>query len=304
MGMTQCRTIISLEGSSTHLLFSPSPGDLNAIPETGYGSTGMLPPSTTPHANRPHDSLASWIDSMKILLVLGALLLFMSCAARRSISPSTVARTNAPQGSWVDLIPETELRIENAYFEPGVPRQGFSGYLGTEIARFQVRRDRGLWPLGVQTPLATRPSNQPSAQELIRPSQTRYLKYRFYYAVVFTQKGTVGGPVLLGALSLVQLERLGRQLLAEPDSLCGDRSLHCTIFPDTCTVSLEMQIVVNGATRTVPWRSILASVAPGARHIELVRRLGVNRSASQSINAADPEAVRMALSPGDEVNWE
>ena len=197
-----------------------------------------------------------------------------------------------------------ELRIENAYFEQGAPRQGFSGYLGTEIARYQVRRDRGLGSLGVQTPLAQRPSNQPSAQELIRPSQRRYLKYRFYYAVVFTRKGAVGGPVLLGAPSLVELDRLGKQLLAEPDSICGDRSLHCTVFPHTCTVSLEMQIVVNGATRTVPWRSILASVAPGARHIELVRRSGVNRFASQSINAADPGAVRIALSPGDQVNWE
>src|ERR1700719_1100757 len=138
---------------------------------------------------------------MKIFLVLGAVFLFMSCAARRPISASSVARTNAPQGSWVDLVPQTELRIENAYFEPGAPRQGFSGYLGTEIARYQVRRDRGLLPLGVQTPLAQRPSNQPSAQELIRPSQRRYLKYRFYYAVVFTQKGTAGGPVLLGAPS-------------------------------------------------------------------------------------------------------
>ncbi len=236
--------------------------------------------------------------------MLGALLLFMSCAARRPIASSSVARTNAPQGNWVDLVPQMELRIENAYFEQGAPRQGFSGYLGTEIARYQVRRDRGLGSLGVQTPLAQRPSNQPSAQELIRPSQRRYLKYRFYYAVVFTQKGAVGGPVLLGAPSLVELDRLGKQLLAEPDSICGDRSLHCTVFPHTCTVSLEMQIVVNGATRTVPWRSILASVAPGARHIELVRRSGVNRFTSQSINAADPGAARIALSPGDQVNWE
>jgi hypothetical protein len=240
---------------------------------------------------------------MRIFLVLGAFLLFMSCAARRPASSSSVARTNTPQGRWVDLVPQIELRIENAYFEPGTPRLGLAGYLGTETARYQVSQNRGLRPLGVQTPLPKRPNDQASAQELIRPLQRQHRKYRFYYAVVFTQKGSSNGPVLLGASSLVELDRLGAQLLAEPDSICGDRSLHCTVFPDTCTVSLEMQIVVNGATRIVPWRSILASIAPGARHIELVRRSGVNRFTSQSINAADPEAVRMVLSPGDKVNW-
>jgi hypothetical protein len=167
-----------------------------------------------------------------------------------------------------------------------------------------VGEDRGLWPLGAQTPLAKRPNDQPSAQALIRPSERRHRKYRFYYAVVFTQKGTAGGPVLLGASSLVELDRLGTQLLAEPHSICGDKSPHCTVFPNTCTVSLEMQVVVNGATRTVPWRSILASVASGARHIELVRRSGVDRFTSLSIDTADPEAVRIALSPGDQVSWE
>lgn len=254
--------------------------------------------------NRSDDSPAGWTDSMKIFLVFSTSLLFMSCAAWRPISASSIARTSAPQGSWVDLVPQMELRIENAYFEPGASRQGFSGYLGTEIARYQVGQDRGLWPLGAQTPLAKRPNDQPSAQALIRPLERRHRKYRFYYAVVFTQKGTAGGSVLLGASSLGELDRLGAELLRAPDSICGHRSPHCTVFPDTCTVSLETQIVVNGQKRNVPWRSTLASVAPNARHIELVRRSGVDRFTSLSINAADPEEVRIALSPGDQVNWE
>ena len=121
---------------------------------------------------------------------------------------------------------------------------------------------------------------------------------------MFTQKGTAGGPVLLGASSLGELDRLGAELLVAPDSICGDRSLHCTVFPHTCTVSLEMEIVVNGQKRNVPWRSTLASVAPNARHIELMRRLGANHVTSQSINPADPEVARAALLPGDQVNWD
>jgi len=64
-----------------------------------------------------------------------------------------------------------------------------------------------------------------------------------------------------------------------------------------------MQIVVNGQNRSVPWRSTLGSVAPSARHIELLRRSGANHVTSQSINPADPAAVRAALLPGDQVNW-
>ena len=240
---------------------------------------------------------------MKVSLALGALLLCMSCANRRPPSSSSIPRAHAPQGSWVDLLPRMELKIENAYFEPGAPRPGPSGYLGTEIARYQVGPGRGLWPLGVQTPLAKRPSDQPSAQELIHPLQRRHSKYRFYYAVVFTQKGSAGGSVLLGASSLSELDRLSAELLVAPYSVCGNRSRHCTVFPNTCTVSLEMQIAVNGQKRSVPWRSTLASVAPSARHIELLRRSGANHVTSQSIDPADPEAVRAALLPGDQVNW-
>jgi hypothetical protein len=240
---------------------------------------------------------------MKVSLVLGALLLCMSCENRRPLSSSSIPRAHTPQGSWVDLLPQMELKIENAYFDPAMPRQGLSGYLGTEIARYQVGPGRGLSPLGIQTPLAIRPSNQPSAQELIHPSQRRHRKYRFYYAVVFTQKGTAGGSVLLGASSPGELDRLSSELLVAPYSICGERSPHCTVFPDTCTVSLEMQIVVNGQKRSVQWRSTLASVAPSARHIELIRRSGANHVSSQSINPADPEAVRTALLPGDQVNW-
>jgi len=196
-----------------------------------------------------------------------------------------------------------ELKIENTYFDPATPRQGLSGYLGTEIARYQVSPGRGLSPLGVQTPLAKRPSDQPSAQDLIRPLQRRHRKYRFYYAVVFIRKGTAGGSVLLGASSLGELDRLSAELLAAPDSICGDRSRHCTVFPSTCTVSLEMQIVVNGQKRSVPWRSTLASVVPGARHIELMRQTGAKHVTSQSINPADPEAARATLLPGDQVDW-
>jgi hypothetical protein len=240
---------------------------------------------------------------MKLSLLLGALLLCMSCANHRPLSSSSILGPHAPQGSWVDLLPQMELKIENAYFDPATPRQDPSGYLGTEIARYQVGPGRGLWPLGMQTPLAMRPKNQPSAQELISHSRRRHRKYRFFYAVVFTQQGTEGGSVLLGGSSLGELDRLSAELLVAPYSVCGERSRHCTVFPNTCTVSLEMQIVVNGQKRSVPWRSILASVVPGARHIELMRGSGANHVTSQSINPANPEEVRTALLPGDQVHW-
>jgi hypothetical protein len=90
---------------------------------------------------------------MKVSLVLGALLLCMSCANRRPLSSSSISRAHTPQGSWVDLLPQMELKIENAYFDPAMPRQGLSGYLGMEIARYQVGSGRGLSPLGIRMSL-------------------------------------------------------------------------------------------------------------------------------------------------------
>jgi hypothetical protein len=42
-----------------------------------------------------------------------------------------------PGRAWMELRPGMELRIENAYYQPGMPRSGLNGFLGTEIAQYK-----------------------------------------------------------------------------------------------------------------------------------------------------------------------
>jgi hypothetical protein len=242
---------------------------------------------------------------MKILTLAMALTFGVSCATRRpgaKVPPP--ASTMASRVEYVDLLPQTELHILTAYFKEGAPRTGIEGYLGTESADYRARVSRGLQLVREESQVATHPADQPPARELIPLSQRRHRKYRFYYAVVFARKGSTNSSVLLGANSQEEIERLGTQLLADPDSVCAGGSPHCTIFPKTTTVSVAMQIFVNGTPKIVQWRTILASLTPGAHRIEVTRRSATGRVTATMIDMADPAAVRSVLLPGDQVKWE
>jgi hypothetical protein len=237
------------------------------------------------------------------ILLAFAILLSAACKSRHTAGLPPAPRPDAAQGIWVDLHPQMELRIENAYYKEGAVKRGLTGFLGTEIARYQVR-PKGLRLMAVEAVLPQRPSDQPPVQQLLPASEMRYRYYRFFYAVVFSKRREEGGAVLLGARSADELDRLGARLLSEPESICNGQSSHCTVFPAACTVSVEIEIVVNGAPRTVSWGSLLASIEPKPEHFELLRRSAGGPAAPVKIDLNDPKALRMPLMPGDQVKWE
>ena len=208
----------------------------------------------------------------------------------------------AGQG-WLDLRPLMDLRIENAYYKEGVPKHGLAGFLGTEIAQYQVRPNGSLKLVALQSSLAQRPADQPPVQDLVHPSQLRYRHHRFFFAIVFKRQGETRGSVLLGARSEVELHRLAARLLADPDSICGGPSANCTVFPQACSVSTEIEIVVNGSPKTVPWGSVLSTVAARPQHVELLRSY-YGRMTPVEIDSRDPNALRLPLLPGDHIRWD
>src|ERR1019366_6164180 len=117
------------------------------------------------------------------------------------MGPAAAPGANGAPAEWVDLRPQMKLRIENAYYREGAPKHGLQGFLGTEIARYQVRPERGLRLVSVESVLAQRPRDQPPVQALMRVVQMRYRYNRFFYAIVFSQKKETSGAVLLGARS-------------------------------------------------------------------------------------------------------
>jgi hypothetical protein len=205
-----------------------------------------------------------------------------------------------PGREWVDLRPGMGLGIENAYYQPGMPRRGLDGFLGTEKASYKVR-SRGLQLLSVQ-PMKDRPSGQPPVQQLIRPFAMHYHSYRFYYEIFFRRSDNVRGSVLLGANTKSDLDRIGAELLKNPEVTCGESSRDCVVFPEACSLSIEMEIVVNGVPKNVIWGSDLKSVVGGAQHVEL-SRIHDGRLVPVTLDAGDPNALRLPLLPGDHVKY-
>jgi hypothetical protein len=169
---------------------------------------------------------------MKTLL-LALLLLFTSCA-----TPHWHSGPAAPGRGWIDLYPPMQLRVENAYYREGATKRDLGAYIGTEIAHYQVQRNGSLRLLATQS-MKDRPRDQPPVESLMQSSIQRYHYHRFYFAVLFKRNSSARGSVVLGARSTAELDRLTEQLLADPDSVCNDRSTHCTVFPHDCSVSIE-----------------------------------------------------------------
>ena len=169
---------------------------------------------------------------MKTLLLTLALL-FASCT-----TPHWRSGPPAPGRGWMDLIPPMQLRVENAYYREGAPKRDLAAYVGTEIAHYQVQRNGRLRLVSAQ-PMKDRPRDQPPVEQLMQSSVQRYRYHRFYFEVLFKRNSSARGSVVLGASSTTELDRLTEQLLVDPDSVCNDRSTHCTVFPHDCSVSIE-----------------------------------------------------------------
>jgi len=201
--------------------------------------------------------------------------------------------------AWLDLEPWMELRIENAYYEPGAPRSGLAGFLGTEVARYIVR-SHGLDLVAVQ-PMPNRPNDQVPVQNLISNAQTKFDHYRLYYEVVFSQRDHSHGSVLLGAASQIEIDTLSAEL-SHPEAVCSQGSAHCVVFPEACSVSVEMKIIVNGKPESVLWRSTLASIIKQPHHLEM-KRLYAGELRPVRINTKDPKSFLLPLLPGDRITW-
>jgi hypothetical protein len=216
--------------------------------------------------------------------------------------PEVLSRYTNVGPDWVELRPQIELRVENAYFREGAPKRGLANFLGTEIARYQVLPTGMLEQVAVQSRLPQRPADQPPVQQLLSESQRHHSHHRLFYQILVNKKSDVRSAVLLSASSMDDLDRLTKQLLSEPDSVCGGVSTNCTAFPEACTASLEIEIVVNGAHRTVLWGSVLGGVAERHQRIELFRPY-FGRLAPVEVDLRDPEALRVPLLPGDRIKW-
>jgi len=164
--------------------------------------------------------------------------------------------------------------------------------LGTEVARYQVLPAGGLRLHSVESGLTQRPNDQRPVEQPLPASQRRHHYYRLLFQVAFQQKGSATSAFLLGAESMDRLDRLTNEVLSEPQFVCNVESANCTVFPESCTVSPEFEVRVNGSTSAVLWGSTLKNVVANARHVQLLR-LHHGRPIPVEMDPNDPEALRL-----------
>jgi hypothetical protein len=227
--------------------------------------------------------------------------LLQSPDSRRTPFPEVLKGYNGFEAghAWIDLEPLMELRIENAYWTPGAPRSGLAGFLGTEVGRYVVR-PHGLALVSVH-PMSNRPKDQVPVQDLISNTEIKFSHYRLYYEVVFSHRDHSHGSVLLAAESQAEIEALSAQL-SYPEAVCSQRSTHCIVFPEACSVSVEMKVIVNGKLESVLWGSTLGSIAKQPRHLEM-KRLYAGELRPVRIDAEDSKSLLLPLLPGDRIVW-
>ena len=204
-----------------------------------------------------------------------------------------------PGHASIDLTPNMELRIENAYYQAGARRTGLAGFLGTEVARYAILSN-GLDLLSV-LPMKNRPTGDLPVQDLIASAARKFSHYRLYYEIVFARTDHSHGSVLLGANTRHEIDELSAQL-THPETVCYPSSPHCSVFPEACSVSVEMKVLVNGQATSVLWRSTLGDIAKHPHHVAL-RRLYAGHLRPVRLDPNDPQALSLPLLPGDRIMW-
>jgi hypothetical protein len=257
------------------------------------------------------NSQTAFLPMRNILLVfvlLFSFCLFSSCGGRRAglVLPQQ-GGSDGSALSWVDLLPGMEFKIEGAYYREGSPRRNSTDYLGTETAAYEVRSNGTLRLVSLssfldQQPEKQQPRDQPAVQLLVRPRNLTWRYHRVFFQVVMSRTGAIRPAVLIGSRSIAELDNLTKRFLDGQHSVCDSGSNRCNAFPEWCTASLAIGIVVNSTARKVVWGSTLGSVAPHPRHVELLR-VSNGGLAPVRIDAADPEALRLPLMHGDQVSW-
>src|SRR6266852_6398130 len=145
---------------------------------------------------------------MRMLVLLAfVFMLLPSCATRRAVTsfrvlpaspdyllrspdskdtpfPEVLGRYTNVGPDWVELRPQIDLRVENAYFREGAPKHGLANFLGTEIARYHVLPTGMLEPIAVESRLPQRPADQPPVQQLLSESQRHHSHHRLFYQIL------------------------------------------------------------------------------------------------------------------------
>ena len=233
---------------------------------------------------------------MRQVLII-AVLCCLSCAKQHVSAPVPVAKSAT---DYLDIRPGIRLSVEKAYYAPGSKAQGLEGFLGTQVAAFGLAPNLSLRLLSLDSkPFQGAAVPKITADQLVPSHMRNERAFRFFYAVTFARSGRPSASVLLAAKSTRQIEDLTAQLRANPDDVCGPQSVQCAVFPEGSTVSIMMEVVVNGTPKVVIWGSALGA-ATGGQPATLLERNISGRFEPVKLYG---DTLRTPLLPGDRVSF-
>lgn len=245
---------------------------------------------------------------------IGLMVLVQGCAARRpfTLLPGVL---RAPDGvetpvgetlagfynqreGWVDLQPGMTLKLERAYFKSATLPRRLENYVGLETALFRVGARRNLARVELSE-LPQRPGDQAGVATLLREQQLRLRAQRLYFQVALDKKSGTSSAVLLSARSHAELLRVPDLSL-----LCGGSKSEalCQVFPEGNSVSLAIDVTVNGVHKSLLWGSNLGSVVGAATQFKL-QRYYKGKLTEVQLDPAHAETRRLPLFPRDVIQY-
>ena len=211
--------------------------------------------------------------------------------------PDTTANFSDAYAGWVDLGPGMTLKVDRAYFEP-VESRKIQDYIGLESVRFRCEPSGALRQIEY-SPLPARPAAQPPVTFAISASQLAARYHRLLFQVVVDTKAGSAHAVLISGASRSMIATHYEGLVRGDGCAHAVKTgTHCAAIPEGAAASLTFEIVANGRLMAVLWGSTVAGVIGSKRPVRLSRTFR-DRMVPVEFDAADPNALRLPLLPGD-----
>lgn len=219
---------------------------------------------------------------------------------KRFFPESTSGFDNTLEG-WIDLGPGISLKLEKAFFTPPESRR-ILDYRGLEMVQYHYESP-GLLRLRDNSTLENRPVGQDPVASVLPTAQLHCKHHRFFFQVVLDkQHGSAQAVLLSGDSSPHMKEAASGLAMGEGCPPSGPKKLYCTAIPESISASIQFEIRANGKSRTVSWRSTVASIVGSEKPVALARKFR-GKMVPVVLGAQDLDSLRLPLWPGDELRF-
>jgi hypothetical protein len=226
-----------------------------------------------------------------------------------------------PGSGALDLRSGLRLSIQRAHFSlpPERRKSTIDGYAGITTARYDCVQ-------GAKGRLTFRFAGADYSTDALKQSLASGFKdlefakdaaprlvYRSFFLTHYVRAGIRRSAIIAGASTIEEMRTVERKLRDNPgtscDSLTGGTANVCIAFEGDVTVSTEVQIIVNGETRYLPWGiTVRMALAQARAPQDALKSLELWRLWKGQLRPLEIEGDRSALLNvmlvgGDKIAW-